>query len=204
MRKWKRWEIALLLALAVTLLWGAWSAARQEALARKMVRLHIIANSDSREDQNLKLQVRDSILDFTTGVLAQTENQKAAQQRLSAALPEIQRLAAREIAAAGYDYTVEARLEPAEFPHKEYDGFALPAGEYSALRLVIGAGKGQNWWCVVYPPICMAAASDWQDTALAAGLDEEDIELITESDTEYVLKFRSVELWEQLRQWLRK
>lgn len=204
MRKWKRWEIALLLALAVILLWGAWSAARQEALARKMVRLHIIANSDSREDQNLKLQVRDSILDFTTGVLAQAENQKAAQQRLSAALPEIQRLAAREIATAGYDYTVEARLEPAEFPHKEYDGFALPAGEYSALRLVIGAGKGQNWWCVVYPPICMAAASDWQDTALAAGLDEEDIELITEADTEYVLKFRSVELWEQLRQWLRK
>lgn len=204
MRKWKRWEIALLLALAVILLWGAWSAARQEALARKMVRLHIIANSDSREDQNLKLQVRDSILDFTTGVLAQAENQKTAQQRLSAALPEIQRLAAREIAAAGYDYTVEARLEPAEFPHKEYDGFALPAGEYSALRLVIGAGKGQNWWCVVYPPICMAAASDWQDTALAAGLDEEDIELITEADTEYVLKFRSVELWEQLRQWLRK
>ena len=204
MKKWKNWELALLFALAVTLLWGAWSTARQENLARKMVRLHVIANSDTEEDQTLKLQVRDSVLDFTTGILEQAANQEEAEQRLISALPEIERLAAEKIDAEGYDYDVTARLEQAAFPHKEYGGFALPAGEYTALRLVIGEGAGQNWWCVVYPPLCMAAATDLPETAIAAGLSEDDIGLITEEDTGYVLKFRSVELWQQLRQWLEK
>ena len=204
MKKWKNWEIALLLALAVTLLWGAWSAARQEDLARKMVRLHVIANSDTEEDQALKLQVRDSVLDYTTEILKQAENQTEAEQRLASALTEIERLAAEEIAAEGYAYGVTARLEQTAFPYKEYDGFALPAGEYTALRLVIGEGAGQNWWCVVYPPLCMAAATDLPETAIAAGLSEDDIGLITEEDTGYVLKFRSVELWQQFRQWIEK
>ena len=204
MKKWKNWELALLFALAVTLLWGAWSAARQENLARKMVRLHVIANSDSEEDQALKLQVRDSILDYTAGILEQAENQTEAERRLTSALPEIERLAAEKIDAEGYAYGVTARLEQVAFPHKEYDGFALPAGEYTALRLVIGEGAGQNWWCVVYPPLCMAAATDLPETAIAAGLSEDDIGLITEEDTGYVLKFRSVELWQQFRQWIEK
>ncbi len=204
MQKWKNWEIALLLALAVTLLWGAWSAERQEDLARKMIRLHIIANSDSEADQALKLQVRDKILDFTTDVLEQSENREDAQERLRTALPEIQRLAAEEINAQGYDYGVTVRLERAEFPHKAYDGFALPAGEYTALRLMIGEGKGQNWWCVVFPPLCTTAATNLHRTAIAAGLGEEDISLMTEENEGYVLKFRSVELWQQLRQWMGK
>ena len=204
MTKWKNWEIALLLGLAVTLLWGAWSTERQDDLARKMIRLHVIANSDSEADQALKLQVRDKILDFTTGVLEQSENMEEAQERLHTALPEIRRLAAEEIDAQGYDYGVTARLERAEFPHKEYDGFALPAGEYTALRLMIGEGKGQNWWCVVFPPLCTTAATDLHQTAIKAGLGEDDISLITEENEGYVLKFRSVELWEQFRQWMKK
>ena len=73
-----------------------------------------------------------------------------------------------------------------------------------ALRLVIGEGEGRNWWCVVYPPLCTAAAADMPQTAIQAGLTGDDVSLITEEDTGYVLKFRSVELWEQLRQWLGK
>jgi len=200
MKKWKNWELALLLSLAVTLLWGAWSVGRQEELARKMIRLHVIANSDTEADQALKLQVRDQILAFTTDVLAQSADMAQAQQRLQDALPQIEAMAASEIAAQGYDYGVSARLESAEFPHKAYDGFALPAGNYTALRLVIGEGAGQNWWCVVYPPLCTTAATELHETAIAAGLDEDDLALITEEDTGYVLKFRSVELWQQLRQ----
>ena len=200
MKKWKNWELALLLALAVTLLWGAWSVARQEDLARKMIRLHVIANSDEEADQTLKLQVRDQVLAFTTQVLEQSADMTQAQQRLQDALPQIEELAAEEISARGYDYPVSARLEPAEFPHKEYEGFALPAGEYTALRLVIGEGKGQNWWCVVYPPLCTTAAMEFHETAIAAGLEEDDLALITGEDTGYVLKFRSVELWQKLRQ----
>lgn len=204
MRKWKNWEIALLLALAVTLLWGAWSASRQEELARKMIRLHVIANSDSEEDQALKLQVRDKVLDFTTAVLEESQSMEEAEERLDDALPELERLAAKEIRAQGYGYGVSAQLERAEFPYKEYDGFALPAGEYTALRLVIGEGEGHNWWCVVFPPLCSTAATDLQRTAIAAGLGEDDLALITEENEGYVLKFRSVELWQQLRQWLGK
>lgn len=200
MTKWKTWELALLLALAVTLLWGAWSADRQEDLARKMIRLHVIANSDSEADQTLKLQVRDKVLAFATGVLEQSPDMAQAQRQLQAVLPRIESVAAEEIAARGYDYPVSARLEPAAFPLKEYDGFALPAGNYTALRLVIGEGAGQNWWCVVYPPLCTTAATDLHKTAIAAGLGEDDLALITEEDTGYVLKFRSIELWQELRQ----
>lgn len=200
MTKWKTWELALLLALAVTLLWGAWSADRQEDLARKMIRLHVIANSDSEADQTLKLQVRDKVLAFATGVLEQSPDMAQAQRQLQAVLPQIESVAAEEIAARGYDYPVSARLEPAAFPLKEYDGFALPAGNYTALRLVIGEGAGQNWWCVVYPPLCTTAATDLHKTAIAAGLGEDDLALITEEDTGYVLKFRSIELWQELRQ----
>lgn len=204
MTRWKKWELALLLGLCAAMLWGAWSMQRQDALARKMIRLHVIANSDSAEDQALKLEVRDKVLDFTTTVLQRSADMEDAQLRLREELTRIESIARQEISAQGYDYQVTAQLASTEFPLKEYDGFSLPAGEYMALRLVIGEGEGQNWWCVVYPPLCTAAATDMPRTAIQAGLTDDDINLITEEDTGYVLKFRSVELWEQLRQWLGK
>lgn len=204
MTRWKKWELALLLGLCAAMLWGAWSMQRQDALAQKMIRLHVIANSDSEADQALKLEVRDKVLDFTTTVLQRSADMEDAQVRLREELTRIETIAQREIAAQGYDYPVTAQLASAEFPLKEYDGFSLPAGEYMALRLVIGEGEGRNWWCVVYPPLCTAAAADMPQTAIHAGLTDDDVSLITEEDTGYVLKFRSVELWEQLRQWLGK
>lgn len=204
MTRWKKWELALLLGLCAAMLWGAWSMQRQDALAQKMIRLHVIANSDSEADQALKLEVRDKVLDFTTTVLQRSADMEDAQVRLREELTRIETIARREIAAQGYDYPVTAQLASAEFPLKEYDGFSLPAGEYMALRLVIGEGEGRNWWCVVYPPLCTAAAADMPQTAIQAGLTGDDVSLITGEDTGYVLKFRSVELWEQLRQWLGK
>lgn len=204
MTRWKKWELALLLGLCAAMLWGAWSMQRQDALAQKMIRLHVIANSDSETDQALKLEVRDKVLDFTTTVLQRSADMEDAQVRLREELTRIETIARREIAAQGYDYPVTAQLASAEFPLKEYDGFSLPAGEYMALRLVIGEGEGRNWWCVVYPPLCTAAAADMPQTAIHAGLTDDDVSLITGEDTGYVLKFRSVELWEQLRQWLGK
>ncbi len=204
MTRWKKWELALLLGLCAAMLWGAWSMQRQDALAQKMIRLHVIANSDSDADQALKLEVRDRVLDFTTTVLQRSADMEDAQVRLREELTRIEDIAQREIAAQGYDYPVTVQLASTEFPLKEYDGFSLPAGEYMALRLVIGEGEGQNWWCVVYPPLCTAAATDMHRTAVAAGLTDDDVSLITEEDAGYVLRFRSVELWEQLRQWLGK
>ena len=183
------WEAALLLAVAAALLWGACTLQRQDALEQKVIRLHVIANSDSEADQALKLRVRDRVLVLAEDILRQSGDMEEARQRL---------------AAQGSRYTVSARLEETEFPTREYDGFALPSGEYLALRVVIGEGAGKNWWCVVFPPLCTTAACDFQETAVSGGLGEEDLSLITEEDGGYVLRFRAVELWEGLRQWLGK
>lgn len=197
-------EAALLVGLAVTLLWGVWSLQEQDALERKMIRLHVIANSDTAEDQALKLQVRDAVLVQATEILENAADMEEAQRTLQQVLPELEATAAEVVKEKGCAYRVSARLERTEFPEKVYDGFALPAGEYLALRLVIGEGAGQNWWCVVFPPLCMTAATDLEETAVAAGMAEEDLALMTEENTGYVLKFRSLELWESLRQWLGK
>ena len=197
-------EIAMLLALAAVLIWGIWSLQEQDALEQKMIRLHVIANSDEAYDQQLKLQVRDEVLTKATAILEESKDMEDAAARLTAALPTLEESAQAEIRRAGYTYDVSARLENAEFPLKEYDGFALPAGEYLALRVLIGEAEGQNWWCVVYPPLCTAAAAELEQTAVTAGLGEDDLSLITEENTGYVLKFRSLELWETIRQWLRK
>ena len=193
-------ELALLIGLAAALLWGAGTLRTQEALAEKVVRLHVLANSDSEEDQALKLRVRDRVLQRATELLEASEDRAQAEGLLRGDLLELERIAAEEIAAAGYDYAVTAELTNTDFPTKEYDGFALPAGNYLALRIVIGEGKGQNWWCVVFPPLCTAAAADVPASALAAGFSEEDVGLITEENEGYVLKFKAVEWWETLKE----
>ena len=197
-------ELALLLALAVTLLWGAWSLHRQDDLQEKMIRLHVIANSDSDADQTLKLHVRDAVLCRAEDILKQSADMTEARQRLTEALPAIGDAAAQELAAQGSGYAVSVSLEDTEFPRKTYDGFALPAGEYLALRVVIGAGEGRNWWCVVYPPLCTAAACELEGVALEGGMTADDLSLMTGENAGYVLRFRSLELWERLRQWLGK
>lgn len=197
-------EIALMLTLALMMLWGVWSLQQQDVLERKMIRLHVIANSDTAEDQALKLQVRDAVLAQATDILEKSSDMADAEEKIRQALPALEQLAREKITAEGYHYAASARLEQTEFPTKEYDGFSLPAGEYLALRVVIGEGAGQNWWCVVFPPLCTAAATNLEETAIATGLGEEDLSLITEENQGYVIKFRSLELWESLRQWLKK
>ena len=193
------WELALLLALAVTILWGTASLGQQEELGRKVIRLHVIANSDSPEDQALKLRVRDRVLARAQEILEQSADRAEAEIRLRESLPELEAIAEETVRANGYDYAVTAELEDTAFPTKEYDGFSLPAGEYLALRILIGEGVGQNWWCVVFPPLCTAASAGVPETALAAGLTEDQVSLMTEEDGGYQLKFKAVELWERLK-----
>ena len=197
-RRLKRVEIVLMVAAALVLMSGALALQTQDQLADKVVRLHVLANSDSEEDQALKLRVRDRVLERATELLEQSADRQEAEALLRGNLLELENLAAEEIAAAGYDYPVAAELTDTTFPTREYDGFTLPAGEYLALRIVIGEGAGQNWWCVVFPPLCTTASADVPASALAAGLTQEDVNLITE-EPGYVLKFKTVELWERLR-----
>ena len=192
-------EIALLIGLAVFLASGGLALRAQSQLAERVVRLHVLANSDGQEDQALKLLVRDRVLARATELLTQARDRTEAEALLRAELPELEALAVRELQANGCAYPVTAELADTEFPTREYDGFTLPAGEYLALRVVIGEGAGRNWWCVVYPPLCTAASADVPAAALAAGLTEEQVGLISEEDRGYVLKFKAVEWWEELR-----
>lgn len=198
--KLRLWELLLLIGLAVFCASGALALRTQDALAEKVVRLHVLANSDSQEDQALKLQVRDAVLEEATAILNTATDRKEAEARLRGQLLELERIAAETVTAQGYDYPVTLELADTEFPTREYDSFTLPAGEYLALRVLIGEAAGQNWWCVVFPPLCTTVSADFAVSALAAGLDAEQVRLITEEHEGYVLKLKTVEFWEQLRQ----
>ena len=193
-------EVSLAIGLACFLLWGSLAQSRQQALSDKVIRLHVLANSDSEEDQALKLQVRDEILARATEILQRSEDRREAEIILREELPALETLAAEAIRKAGYDYSVSAQLEQTAFPTREYDGFTLPAGQYLSLRIIIGAGAGHNWWCVVFPPLCTQSAEELPAAAMEGGLSREDVKLITGDGEGYVLKFKSMELWEELKQ----
>ena len=196
----KKWEIALMAAVVLALLTGGWLEREQAQLAGSVIRLHVLANSDSTEDQRLKLAVRDCILDRAKELYPQGADLPQARQALKAALPELARAGEERVRELGYSYPVEARLEEAWFPTKKYEGFSLPAGRYEALRVLIGEGKGQNWWCVAFPPICLGAASETLEESVQAGcLTREQVDLICETDRGYVMKFKSLELLGRLQ-----
>ena len=194
------WECALLVLAAALTLFCSWLGGYRECLSGKLLRLHVVANSDSDADQALKLEVRDAVLDCAAGYLENVSDVRAAEQVLGAHLAELAGAGQAVVREKGYDYAVRASLGTSHFPTKTYDGFALPAGDYRALRVTIGAGEGRNWWCVVFPALCVSAASEWQDTAVSGGLSDEDVRLMAEEDEGYVLRFKCLELWDKLSQ----
>ena len=186
----KLWECALLIALSVTLCLGAWAQGRQSAISGKLVRLHVIAVSDAQEEQALKLRVRDAVLEYLSPRLIGASDSNQARAILREELEGI-RLAA-ESAAEGRPVTVALSRE--HYPTKSYEGFTLPAGKYESLRVTLGEGKGHNWWCIVFPPVCLSAS---QGNTVEQQLGEEDFRLISEGDG-YALRFRALELWGEL------
>ena len=196
----RRWECALLVLAAALTLFCSWLGGYRECLSGKLLRLHVVAHSDSDADQALKLEVRDAVLDCAAGYLENVSDVRAAEQVLGVHLAELARAGQAVVREKGNDYAVRASLGTSHFPTKTYDGFALPAGDYRALRVTIGAGEGRNWWCVVFPALCVSAASEWQDTAVSGGLSDEDVRLMAEEDEGYVLRFKCLELWDKLSQ----
>lgn len=198
--KLRRWETALLIGVACAMLCGAALGAEQDALADKVVRLHVVANSDSEADQILKLKVRDAVLAEATPNLAGLNRQEAL-KTLEGELPHIAAVAAEVIVKEGFDYPVAVSLREEAFPTKRYEDFALPAGDYTALRVQIGEGDGQNWWCVVFPPLCMSSVEEVaaQSAGAETGLTEGEVALITGETQGYVVKFKAMELWEKLK-----
>ena len=198
-RKLKRWEMALMLGLLCALVGGSWLGQEQHELADSVIRFHVIANSDSAQDQTLKLAVRDRVLEEAQAVYPSNATLESARSALESSLTQLADAGRQVVEEQGYDYQVSAKLTQCWFPTKEYDGFALPAGNYTALRVVIGEGEGQNWWCVAFPPLCLGAASETVDTAAQAGYFSQDqVKLVTGESEGYVLKFKGMELLGQL------
>ncbi len=194
-KKLKRWELALIFGVVFALLWGFWVDEEQQELADQVIRFHVLANSDSPEDQELKLKVRDEVLACAQSVYPENADLEQARQALTAHLEDLAQAGQSVVEAEGYDYSVTAAMESCWFPTKSYQDFSLPAGEYTALRVVIGEGEGANWWCVAFPPLCLGAASQTLETATEAGwFSPDQVALVTEENEGYVLKFKSMEL----------
>ncbi len=183
-------EAAMLLALGISLCLAVWGGAQSSQLSQKLVRLHVVAASDEQYEQELKLRVRDAVLDFAEPLLSDASSAGEARATLLENLDGIK--AAAESAAEGRPVSVTLREE--NYPTRRYEDFSLPAGRYSSLRVVLGDGRGQNWWCVVFPPLCTSAV-----TEPAGGLTDDDMRVIALDGSGYVLRFRAMELWGELR-----
>ena len=162
-----------------------------------VLRLHVLANSDSEEDQALKLSVRDAILADTAHLFADCKSRAEASAVVKENLPLLQMSAERAIGEAGYSYPVRIELGEEEYPTKNYESACFPAGEYLSLRVLIGKGVGQNWWCVLFPPLCVSAASE-SDGSVEVGLYGDQYAIVTETeDIKYKIRFKLLEAIEK-------
>lgn len=164
------------------------AAGEQRALAARLIRLHVVAASDEPADQARKLRVRDALLPQIAALTADCPDADAAARALTRALPGLEALAAGTLNGGE---SVRASLAWESFPRRDYPGFSLPAGSYRALRVILGAGQGHNWWCVAFPALCLPAEPEaFGETACAAGLSPEQISLMDPEAETTRIKFR--------------
>lgn len=189
----KRIHTAAALGLILAIAWGNFAAFREhlQHLHSDVLRLHILADSDSAEDQSLKLLVRDELLRHSEELFAGCNTPEEMKARAFEQQDTIRDLAQNVLAQHGCTDSVTVQLVQMEFDERQYEEITMPAGTYDALRILIGKGEGHNWWCVMYPPLCLPAASD------EAWFDEETTALLTRPE-QFEVKFKCVELLEKL------
>ena len=176
---------------------------QSDSIAEKIVRLHIIANSDSEADQLLKLAVRDDILGKAADLTEDCESQTEARAVIGENLSLLEDSAKEVISENGYSYAVSAELSDEYYPTKEYEGMRLPAGVYSSLRIKIGSAQGRNWWCVIFPPVCKSSAKADEELA-EVGFTPNQVRLLTDDDdTHYVIRFRLIEAVSEIKERIR-
>lgn len=173
----------------------------------KLIRFHVIANSDLDEDQKLKLKVRDNIIEYLQPKLANSKSIEESEKIIKLEFDNLKKISEDTIHTNGYNYKVNVGIDYSNFPTKQYSNVVLPAGEYKALKVVIGNGQGKNWWCVMFPPLCFVDEEKGlidkeTDKKLKEVLTEEEYKLITQKDQENVnkvkVKFKIVELLENI------
>lgn len=171
----------------------------EEALYEEVIRLHVLAESDSPEDQSLKLAVRDAVLAEYGAELGEAVSVDEAGARICLMKDEIEKTAQAVVEKAGKAYTVSVEYGKEHYPEREYENYRFPAGEYLSLRIRLGSGRGKNWWCVLFPPLCLdMATGSPEDDALAVGLTPEEYRLIRgDSAGGYRVKFKILEILDE-------
>jgi len=176
--------------------------ASQKSIANKLIRFHVIANSDSTEDQALKLKVRDEILEYISPKLKNSKSIEESRQIIKENSEVINAIAKKTIQKNGYTYTVKTELSHENFPVKTYGDITLPQGDYEAYRVIIGNGKGHNWWCVMFPPLCFTDITKGEvelqktDEMMKKTLTKEEYKLVNnkyEENNEIIFKFKIIE-----------
>lgn len=194
----KKIKISVTVGIVVAILFSICSFAKtSEEIRSDVLRLHVIANSDTSVDQNLKLRLRDYILQEGKDIFNGSVNVENAVKKIEPVLPELEKSAKAFVNRAGFDYDVKISLSNEYFTTRTYETVTLPAGKYLALRVVIGSGEGHNWWCVMFPPMCVPAA-DKKDE-IENVFSEKEIKLV-ESKPKYEPRFKVVEIYEQLKE----
>lgn len=167
--------------------------ARCEEIRNNVLRLHIKANSDSVDDQELKLKVRDAVLEVSGEIFADCNSEAEAFDAANENIDLLNEIAQNTVFENGYSYPVSVSVGDAWFETRHYEDFSLPAGVYEAVRISIGEGKGKNWWCVMFPALCIPSATKDLDE-----MDEAEQEIITESDR-FAVRFKVVEIFESFK-----
>lgn len=197
--RWLLWEKALATGLLLTILFSFTGFAAQcEDLSNRVLRLHILANSDSEEDQALKLEVRERILEESAGLLDGVQTLEEAESRVKEAIPALTEAAQDEVKKQGYAYSVTMELAQVPFNTRVYGDVTLPAGTYQALQVKIGEAEGHNWWCVLFPSLCLPAAED--PAELEDVLTDGELEIVRGEG--YEVRFKVLEWLEELGSWM--
>lgn len=170
----------------------------ETGIYEQTIRLHVVANSDTQADQTLKLEIRDEILMYVAEYLTDCNSKYEAEQILLKQQTQLKETAERVVKEKGYDYDIEVVMGEEYYPTREYEGVSLPAGTYYSVRINVGEAVGQNWWCVLFPPLCVSTATA-KEEMVAAGFTPNQIRVLTETENpRYVLKFKFLEFFNEL------
>ena len=185
--------VPLFLVFVITICAVSPVITKSEDISKKVFRLHIVANSNSQADQTLKLRVRDKVLDYSKELYKSCNSSLEATEITNNNIQSIKKLAQNTVAFNGYSYPVYAYTANEYFNTRKYEGFTLPAGKYDCLKIIIGNGNGKNWWCVMFPSVCINASTDELDRALTP----EERKMIESRG--YAVRFKAVEIYEYLK-----
>lgn len=192
--------VALLLVIGAVYTYSVYKD--KQTLNEQIIRLHVVADTDDPADQELKLQVRDEILRLVHAIKEGASSKEEALTRLREQLPALEEAANAVLSKEGKEYHAAVTLDEEAFPTRFYDTFSLPAGIYDSLRVTIGSGQGKNWWCVVFPDLCMPATSaEVEDTAVAAGFSDTLSKTLTRQEG-YEIRFLVLDCFGKLQNFL--